>query len=133
MLGAAVALGAEEEKLRKLLPPEGGREIGQDAQQRDKDDDCHPKFSLASAKGLRLDTRDRAAQNEQPDQRKTNPHLAVEFGGVEAETVENFTHRVEGGRGWREKARQVVCQAIYFISRACTAFGKAIICKNLRA
>ena len=87
MLVVAVALRAHEKKLRQMFPPEGGWEIGQDSKEGNENDSDNPKLPLSRAEWLSVDARERTGQNEQPDQPKTSPYLAVEFRGVKAEAV----------------------------------------------
>ena len=76
-----------------MFPPERKWQISQKPDERDENDGGNPKFLLPRAEWLRLNARDRTGQNDQPNQRKAKPDLAAEFRGMQAETVEKFTHR----------------------------------------
>ena len=101
MLAVSIALQADEKKLRKLLPPERKREVGENPKKRDENDRGNPEFLLPCAERLGIDAGDRAAEDDQPNDRKAQPHLAVELRGMEAESAENIAHGNDGIGGAR--------------------------------
>ena len=82
-----------------MLPPERKREVGENAEQGDKNDRRNPEFLLPRAEWLGVNAGDHAGEYDQPDNRKAKPNLPAELRGVKAESVENFAHSSRDGMG----------------------------------
>ena len=93
-LGQIARLGSEEEKLRKLIPPERKRQIRKRASYRKQADHQHPQLSLPGGKGLSVDAGNGAEKHDQPNPCQAQPDLAVKFRGMDAEFGKNFAHRL---------------------------------------
>ena len=87
-----IALRAEQEQLRKILPTARKWKVGERPCYRHQADNEDPQLPLPRCKGLPVDAGNRAIKNDQPNRGKAHPNLAVELRGVQTTTGKNFAH-----------------------------------------
>ncbi len=105
----SIALRAEQEQLRKILPTARKWEVGERPCYRHQADNKDPQLPLPRCKRLPVDAGNRAVKNDQPNRGKAHPNLAVELRGVQTKTGKNFAHGLDH-------------TVLPFIDRACANF-----------
>lgn len=97
ILSDAIFMGLHEKNLWKIFSPDREWQICQHAQKWNAENDPDPQPPLAIAETLRVDTENSTNHDGGPNQKQRQQDLAVELGGFQTKSVENFAHSVNWG------------------------------------
>jgi hypothetical protein len=89
-------VAAPQEDVGKILLAESEGQIGENAEERDEENDNDPENALLAIEGLCENAGDDASVDAEPDEEEGKVDPAIPVGGMKAEAIEQIRHGKRG-------------------------------------